>query len=118
MNVKEAFDFLKAAVEKGMGGHELEIETSEIHLSGGGIVPLKSMSVGFDWYHGKILLAPEKDLIPKELGRDVPQKPWDYAEAAGLTPKGRMVCPQCETMVNGKWRYCPKCGQRLDWGKA
>lgn len=121
MNVKETYNFLEElltspnSMHRGTADYGLYIQTSEPHLSGGGIVPLKMMHVGFDWYHGKILITPERELIPKEFNRDIPKKPGTIPGSYGTN---YIVCTNCCHSVKKTYNYCPKCGQKLDWENA
>ena len=120
MNAKETYDFLEERLtspssrHREAAGYELVICTSEPHLSGGGIVKIKAMHVGFDWYEGKILITPERELIPKELNRDIPKKPGTIPGSYGTN---YIVCINCCHSVKKTYNYCPKCGQKLDWEK-
>lgn len=121
MNAKETYDFLEELLtslnrmHRDAATYGLYIETSEPHLSGQGIVPLKMMHVGFDWYHGKILLKPETALVPKDRQRDNPLKP---IMSDLLSPgKEKPFCPNCQGQIKKDYKYCPNCGQKLDWEK-
>ena len=126
MTAKEIYDWLENLLTSPNGSHRdaadylLVIRTSEPHLSGYGIVPIKLLSIGGDWYKGKILVTPDKDLVPKESHRDVAKKPIPWGTFYPYAPAGvanTPCCPNCETSLKHSWSYCPKCGQKLDWEK-
>jgi hypothetical protein len=122
MTAKEIYDWLEKLLtspNRDAADYPLVIRTSEPHLSGQGIVPIKSLSIGFDWYKGKILVTPDKELVPKESHRDVAKKPFDahIPEQYKAKIKPYFVCPECEEPLKNTFRYCPKCGQKLDWEK-
>lgn len=122
MNVKEVYNFLEELLtslnrmHRDAATYGLYIETSEPHLSGQGIVPIEMMHIGFDWYKGKILLKPGKELVPKESHRDIPKKPVDAHIPIQYKPmiKPYYICPNCEEPLKKGWKYCPKCGQCVD----
>ena len=123
MNVKETYDFLEALIKdlnnRDVEKHELLIWTDERGIVGQKGVGVKSFHIGFDWYDRKIIITPDKPLVPFETHRDIPKKPWKLAELAPWVQRSTAVCcPNCEFMLSKHtWQYCPKCGQRLDWGK-
>lgn len=43
------------------------------------------------------------------------QKEWD--KSIGEEKYYRYVCPECENVLRSrsKYKYCPYCGQRIDW---
>lgn len=118
MTAKEIYDWLEALLtspSRDAADYPLVIRTSEPHLSGQGIVPIKSLSVGFDWYDGKILVTPGKELVPKNRQRDNPLKP---IMSDLLSPgKEKPFCPNCQGQIKKDYKYCPLCGQKLDWEK-
>lgn len=120
MTAKEIYDWLEnllTSPNRDAADCPLVIRTSEPHLSGYGIVPIKWLSVGFDWYKGKILVTPEKELVPKESHRDVAKKPFDahIPDAYKTKIKPYFVCPNCEEPLKKTFRYCPYCGQKIEW---
>ena len=125
MNAKETYDWLEALltspnrIHQDAANYELVIKTSEPHLSGFGVVKIKSMNVGGDWYKGKILITSEKELVPQESHRDVAKKPFDAHIPEQYKAKIRpyFICPECEEPLKKTFRYCPRCGQKLDWSK-
>lgn len=124
MNVKETYDFLEALLKdlnnRDVEKHELLIWTDERGIVGQKGVGVKSFHIGFDWYDRKIIITPDKPLVPLESHRDVPKTPVKYGDVMPLTDhrlKTCRLCPECEQMVSTSWTYCPNCGQKLDWEK-
>lgn len=119
MTAKEIYDWLENLLtspnilHRGADVFPLVIKTSEPHMSGQGIVPLKMMHIGGDWYKGKILLTPEKELVPKNRQRDNPLKP--IMSDLLLPGKEKPFCPNCQEPIKKDYKYCPNCGQKLDW---
>ena len=118
MTAKEIYDWLEnllTSPNRDAADYPLVIRTSEPHLSGQGIVPIKWLSNGFDWYKGKILVTPDKELVPKNRQRDNPLKPI----MSDLLSKGvkKPFCPNCQEPIKKDYKYCPLCGQKLDWSK-
>lgn len=123
MNVKETYDFLEALLKdlnnRDVEKHELLIWTDERGLAGQKGVGVKCFHIGFDWYDRKIIITPDKPLVPLESHRDVPKKPFDAHIPIQYKPmvKPYYVCPNCEEPMKKSYHYCPKCGQKLDWEK-
>ena len=122
MTAKEIYDWLEnllTSPNRDAADYPLVIRTSEPHLSGYGIVPIKLLSIGGDWYKGKILVTPEKELVPKESHRDVAKKPFDAHIPEQYKAKIRpyFVCPECEEPLKKTFQYCPRCGQKIDWSE-
>ena len=40
--------------------------------------------------------------------------PYKYPDIAGSWEWG---CPKCKFAVGYRWRFCPSCGQEIDWQK-
>lgn len=118
MTAKEIYDWLEnllTSPNRDAADCPLVICTSEPHLSGQGIVPIKLLSIGGDWYKGKILVTPGKELVPEESHRDAAKKPImsDFLTKGKIKP----YCPNCQDPINKAYQYCPYCGQKLDWSK-
>ena len=50
--------------------------------------------------------------LVKEAARENPVDPLERTEVNGAR---RFFCPECEAVVGTSYRYCCKCGQKLDW---
>lgn len=102
----------------GAAEFDVVIETSQRVWSGQNHVDVKGIFWGMDFDARRIIITPDKELVPKESHRDVAKKPWKYTDVLPMTDhrlKKCLLCPECEDMVAPKWNYCPKCGQKLDW---
>lgn len=99
--------------------YEVVIRTSQGALSGQDHVGVVGIYWGCDWDKRRIIITPDKPLVPLESHRDVPKKPFDahIPDQYKTKIKPYFVCPNCEEPLKKTWEYCPKCGQKLDWGK-
>ena len=100
--IKNNLDWLCST---GHADNEVIILLSE---KGIGIHPnsrIQSVTAGFDWEHGKVLISPEKRLVSDVMSRDCPKNRIKW--------KDIIHCPTCEHRVNQKSNYCPFCGQRF-----
>lgn len=72
---------------------------------------------------GNYLDIGQLEVIMMALGKQVPKLP--DIEGDGYDPEGNMVydtwiCPNCEKhyeMDYDDYKYCPNCGQAIDWRK-
>ena len=46
--------------------------------------------------------------------RQIPMKPKSK-ERHGAYPQIQHWCARCGTLLHGKPKYCPECGQKVDW---
>lgn len=66
----------------------------------------------------KYLAIGELEIIEMALEKQVPEKP--YEESYGYSPEGRELwqdfCPRCNfDFEEYEFKYCPNCGQAIDW---
>lgn len=64
----------------------------------------------FDLYHGEIFTLRElvEKATPKKVVNVKSVEDWDVLFIAG-------ECPVCGSWLNDEMKYCPECGQRLEW---
>lgn len=67
---------------------------------------------GYDWEHEGIKTAIQA------LEKQIPKKPmFRHYENEGERPYIKITCPAgCRVQVTPRDKYCPECGQRIDWG--
>ena len=70
--------------------------------------------------NGKYLNIGQLEVIMMALEKQVPQEP--YAEPVGEAPNGSEIwqdyCPRCNfDFEEYELKYCPNCGQAIDWRK-
>lgn len=53
--------------------------------------------------------------IPKKIQFNIPQQPF-LRKKYGKNARYDGICPSCHKSVFPRYKYCPDCGQRLDWG--
>ena len=67
----------------------------------------------------KFMLNKFMDICMDAIGKQMPEKPflWGDGDADGKAVYDMYSCPNCEKSyeIEERYRYCPNCGQRLDW---
>lgn len=53
--------------------------------------------------------------MPKKIQFNIPQQPF-LRKKYGKNARYDGICPSCHKSVFPRYKYCPDCGQRLDWG--
>ena len=104
----------------GAAEFDVVIETSQRVWSGQNHVDVKGIFWGMDFNARRIIITPDRKIVPKESHRDVAKKPIPWGTFYPYAPAGvanTPCCPNCETSLKHSWSYCPKCGQKLDWEK-
>lgn len=51
----------------------------------------------------------------KKIQFNIPQQPF-LRKKYGKNARYDGICPSCHKSVFPRYKYCPDCGQRLDWG--
>jgi len=69
MTVNELHDALTELIKADKGDLEVHVHAMTGRLSGRSTVPVKSVSSGFDWDYGKLLIHPEETLFGEALAR-------------------------------------------------
>lgn len=52
---------------------------------------------------------------PKKIQFNVPQQPF-LRKKYGKNARYDGICPSCHKSIFPGYKYCPNCGQKLDWG--
>lgn len=53
--------------------------------------------------------------VMSTLKKDVPKKPFMTYSKEG---KSVGICSNCGNEIYTSYKYCPECGQKIDWGKV
>ena len=100
----------------GSAEFDVVIETSQRVWSGQNHVDVKGIFWGMDFDARRIIITPEREVVPNESHRDVAKKPFDahIPDQYKTKIKPYFVCPECEEPLKKTFRYCPRCGQKID----
>ena len=118
-NLKEMTDILEELATRPHHDkpedYEVVIMTSHICLSGQNHVGVANVYKGHDYDKHRIIIVPDREIVPKERHGDNPLKPImsDFLTKGTVKP----YCPNCQDPVKKEYKYCPWCGQLLDWGE-
>lgn len=105
MTIESLIEFIKMKGCKVMNNEEaMELITNAIQS--------RPMTIDLD----KALSIAQKALLKQDVKRVVPKTDPMFGDIA-------MCCPNCSTtnIVNingGYYKYCPQCGQKLDWSES
>lgn len=66
----------------------------------------------------KEMLIECREVIHKALEKQIPKKPdllGDGYDDSGNLIYDTWTCPCCETLYYDDYKFCPECGQAIDW---
>lgn len=86
---------------------------------------LENLEIKEEWQKEYLKEAWACDFGAKASEKQIPMKPINKTkpnDTASLAYENCniIVCPTCggRLKLKSKWKYCDKCGQKLDWGEA
>lgn len=120
MKLLELKERLEQQIMRDRRDFKVVIKTSNKSIGSSSSVDIEDVYARFDWDNGTLFIKPEKDLVLKDLNRDVALEIINFNKelshlAEGMT-KITYLCRNCESKVSKNDNYCRNCGQKLKIG--